>query len=162
MLQKTTERSSGWFASFLQFSQGQKVFNLFRQYADDGGLNPDNKLTTVLRSWQKPGDVTDVPRASANNLSNAYRISSRYVEDGSYLRLQELTFGVRLPERFVRGALREPRLFATGTNLVLWTNYLGYDPDVNSNGSDANTATGVDFYSYPRARTVSFGFTTGF
>lgn len=149
--------------AFLQFSQGQQVFNLFRQFSDDGGLNADNKLTTVLRSWQKPGDITDVPRASASNLSNAYRISSRYVENGSYVRLQEVTLGVRLPNALLRGGgLRDPRLFVTGTNLKLWTKYLGYDPDVNSNGSDANTALGVDFYSYPRARTVSFGLSSGF
>jgi TonB-linked SusC/RagA family outer membrane protein len=149
--------------AFVQFAQGQKVFNLFRQYADDAGLNPDNKITNVLNRWQKPGDVTDVPRASINGTSEGYRISSRYVEDASYVRLQDVTLGYRLPRALTgRGGVSDARLFVTGSNLKLWTDYLGYDPDVNSNGSGTNTALGVDFYSYPRARTVSVGLSGSF
>lgn len=148
--------------AFLQFSQGQKVFNLFREYADDAGLNPDNKITSVLKRWQKPGDITDVPRASADGTSGGYRVSSRYMEDGSYLRLQDVTLGYHLPRALVGRGLSDARIFVTGNNLKLWTKYLGYDPDVNSNGSSSNTALGVDFYSYPRARTVSFGLSGGF
>jgi hypothetical protein len=139
------------------------VFNLFRQFADDGGLNDtDNKLAIVKRRWQKPGDVTDVPRASVTNSSNAYRISSRYVEDGSYVRLQDVTLGYRLPRAVVGRGVSDARVFVTGNNLKLWSKYLGYDPDVNSNGSNTNTALGTDFYAYPRARTVSVGLSGNF
>jgi TonB-linked SusC/RagA family outer membrane protein len=149
--------------AFFQFAQGQKVFNLFRQYADDGGLNDtDNKLAIVKRRWQKPGDITDVPRASVTNSSNAYRISSRYIEDGSYVRLQDVTLGYRLPRELVGRGMSDARIFVTGNNLKLWSKYLGYDPDVNSNGSNTNTALGTDFYAYPRARSVSVGLSGNF
>ncbi|GLC26014.1 SusC/RagA family TonB-linked outer membrane protein [Roseisolibacter agri] len=149
--------------AFVQFSQGAKVFNLFREYSDDAGYNTDNKIANVLKRWQKPGDVTDVPRASYNGTSGADFVSSRYVEDGSYVRLQDVTFGVRLPSAIVgRGGVSNARLFVTGSNLKLWTDYLGYDPDVNSNGSNANTALGQDFYAYPRARTISIGLSGAF
>ena len=149
--------------TFLQFSQGNKVFNSFRQYADDGGVNDDNKIALVMRRWQKPGDITDVPRASARNTANGYRLSNRFVEDGSYVRLQDVTIGYRLPKLLTRvTGITAPRAYVTGSNLHLWTKYLGYDPDVNSNGSNSNTGLGVDFYAYPRARTVSFGLSGSF
>lgn len=148
---------------FFQFTQGQRVFNLFRQYADDGGLNFDNKLAVVLNRWQKPGDITDQPRASTDNTSDAYRISSRYVEDASYVRLQDVTLGYRLPRALVgRSGVQDARIFVQGNNLKVWTKYLGFDPDVNSNGANTNTALGTDFYAYPRARTVSVGLSGSF
>ena len=121
--------------AFVQFSQGTKVFNLFREYADDAGYNLDNKITNVLKRWQKPGDITDVPRASYDGTSGADFVSSRYVEDASYVRLQDVTRRLPPAERCSLGrGLSNARLFVTGSNLKLWTDYLGYDPDVNSNG----------------------------
>jgi TonB-linked SusC/RagA family outer membrane protein len=144
--------------TFLEFSQGAEVFNLLRIFADDGGYYDDNKIAYVLNRWQQPGDVTDMPRASWDGLSGARVISSRFMEDGSYWRLQEVTLGYTLPSSIAqRARFTNARLYVTGRNLKLWTDYLGYDPDVNSNGSDANASLGTDFYAYPRARTISFG-----
>jgi len=144
--------------TFLEFSQGQEVFNLIRLFSDDGGYNLDNKITHVLKRWQKPGDVTDVPRASFDGASEANDVSSRFVEDGSYVRLSEITVGYALPPSLAqRARFDNARLYVSGRNLKLWTKYLGYDPDVNSNGSGANTSLGQDFYAYPRARTISVG-----
>jgi hypothetical protein len=99
-----------------------------------------------------------VPRASSRGLSDAATISSRYVEDASYVRLQEVTLGYRLPRSIAAHArLADARLYVTGRNLKLWTDYMGYDPDVNSGGSGENTFIGNDFYAYPRARTISIG-----
>ncbi|AHG89760.1 TonB-dependent outer membrane protein, SusC/RagA [Gemmatirosa kalamazoonensis] len=148
---------------FVQFSQGAKVFDLFREYSDDSGYNYDNKISNVLKRWQKPGDVTDVPRASFDGTSGAQIVSSRYVEDGSYVRLQDVTFGVRLPSALMsHTGVSNARLYVAGSNLKLWTKYLGYDPDVNSNGSNANISLGQDFYAYPRARTISVGLSGNF
>jgi len=144
--------------TFVEFSQGQEVFNLIRLFSDDGGYNLDNKITHVLKRWQKPGDVTDVPRASFDGASEANDVSSRFVEDGSYVRLSEITVGYALPPALAqRARFDNARLYVSGRNLKLWTKYLGYDPDVNSNGSGANTSLGQDFYAYPRARTISVG-----
>jgi hypothetical protein len=136
------------------------VLNMIRIFADDGGATTDNKTTHVLRRWQKPGDVTDQPRMGRN--SGARFMSSRMIEDGSFVRLNELTLGWRVPARLARVARAEhARLFVSGRNLQTWTDYTGYNPDVNSNGSTANVVMGVDYYAYPLARTVTFGVSAG-
>ena len=145
--------------TFLQFSQGNKVFNAIRVFADDGGYYFDNKLKdSYVKRWQKPGDVAQTPRLSYDGTSGSRDVSSRFVEDGSYLRLQEVTLGYRLPRSFARAAnMEEARFFVSGRNLKTWTDYTGFNPDVNSNGSTASTSLGTDFYAYPLARTISFG-----
>ena len=77
--------------TFLQFSSGNDVFNMMRLFTDDGGCTWDNLTTSTLARWQKPGDVTDVPRMSYDCTSGADVISSRYVEDGSFLRIGVIT-----------------------------------------------------------------------
>jgi hypothetical protein len=144
--------------AFFEFSQGASIYNGIRSFADDGGYYFDQKLKHVMRRWQQPGDITDVPRAEWYGATGAALVSSRYVEDGSYVRFQELTLGYRLPTSIAgRGGLSEARLYVSGRNLKLWSDFLGYDPDVNSNGSGSNTSLATEFYSYPRARTLSIG-----
>ncbi len=144
--------------SFFQFSQGAKIFYATRMFGDDGGYYFDQKFGWVLDRWQKPGDITDVPRASYDDTSGSRVVSSRYIEDASYIRLQELTLSWQLPQAIAsKTRMRDASLFVTGHNLHLWTHYRGYDPDVNSGGSDANVALGTDYYAYPLARTISFG-----
>ena len=143
---------------FLQFSFGNDVFNMMRLFADDGAWSYDNKFADVTRRWRQPGDITDVPRMSYNGTSGARVISSRFIEDGSYIRIQEVTLGYTLPDRFAGMAnLSRARLFVTGNNLHTFTDYTGYNPDGNSSGSGANIVAGTDFYTYPLARTFSFG-----
>ncbi len=145
---------------FLQFSQGGKVLNLVRIFSDDGGNSRDNKIATVLNRWQKPGDITNQPRMGST--SGSRFLSSRFVEDGSFVRLQEVTLGYRLPASLARSMRADnARLYVSGRNLVTWTNYLGYNPDVNSNGANSNTVMGVDYYAYPLARTFTFGVSAG-
>jgi TonB-linked SusC/RagA family outer membrane protein len=142
--------------AFLQFSQGNKVFNAIRVFADDGGYYFDNKIKdSYEKRWQKPGDNAEQPRLSYDGTSGARDISSRFVEDASYLRLQEVTLGYRLPR--LGGRLNEARVFVSGRNLHTWTKYTGYNPDVNSNGAGAIISLGTDFYAYPLSRTISFG-----
>lgn len=145
--------------TFLQFTQGNEIFNAIRIFSDDGGYYFDNKLRdSYVNRWQKPGDIATTPRLSYDGTSGSRDVSSRFIEDGSYVRLQEITLGYRLP----RGAARlmnmtEARAFISGRNLYTWTDYTGYNPDVNSNGSSANISLGTDFYAYPLARTFSIG-----
>ncbi len=148
--------------AFLQFSQGADVFNAIRIFADDGGYYFDNKLRdSYTKRWQKPGDIAEQPRLSYDGTSGARDVSSRFVEDGSYVRLQEVTLSYRLPAHLLRNArMDEARIFVSGRNLHTWTDYTGFNPDVNSNGSSANISLGQDFYAYPLARTLSFGIST--
>jgi len=148
--------------TFLQFSQGNDVFNMMRIFADDGACTYDNKFTDVLKRWQKPGDITDVPRMSYDCVSGADVISSRFIEDGSYLRVQEVTLGYRVPARLSSVAkLDNARIYVSGRNLATFTKYSGYNPDVNSSGSDANVVMGTDYYAYPLPRTFTIGITAG-
>ena len=145
--------------AFLQFNRGNEVFNAIRIFSDDGGYYFDNKLRdTYVRRWQKPGDQTDVPRLSYDGTSGARDISSRFIEDGSYIRLGEITLGYAIPARFTRASGMEGvRVFVSGRNLKTWTDYTGYNPDVNSNGASSNISLGTDFYAYPTARSITFG-----
>src|SRR5688572_10454330 len=145
--------------AFLQFNRGNEVFNAIRIFADDGGYYFDNKLRdSYVRRWQKPGDKTDVPRLSYDGTSGARDVSSRFIEDGSYLRLQEITLGYALPQWLSRrSGMENTRVFVSGRNLKTWTDYTGYNPDVNSNGASSNISLGTDFYAYPLARSVTFG-----
>jgi TonB-linked SusC/RagA family outer membrane protein len=145
--------------AFVQFSQGGEIYNALRAYADDGGWSlVDNKLQDVMRRWRQPGDITDVPRPSWDGTSNAYIPSSRWIEDASYVRLQEITFGYQLPARFAGLAnLTDARIYVSGRNLKTWSDYDGFNPEANSAGSGSNTTMANEFYSYPLARTISFG-----
>lgn len=145
-------------SGFLVFSQGNDVFNAMRIFADAGGYYLDNQFRDALDRWQQPGDETDVPRASYDGVSGAAEISSRYIEDGSYWRLQDLTLGYRLPESWAGGlGFHSARLYGSVRNLFTITDYSGFTPDVNSNGSLSNVGLGTDFYAYPLARTYTFG-----
>ena len=115
--------------TFLQFSQGNDVFNMMRIFADDGACTYDNRFADVLRRWQKPGDITDVPRMSYDCVSGADAISSRFIEDGSYLRVGEITLGWRVPSKIAAKArLDNARLYVSGRNLATFTKYSGYNP----------------------------------
>ena len=145
--------------AFVQFSQGAEIYNGLRAFADDGVWSlGDNKLRHVLKRWRQPGDVTDVPKPSWDGVSQAYITSSRWIEDASYVRLQEVTLGYRVPQRFAALAnMSDLRLFVSGRNLKTWSDFLGFNPEGNSAGSNSNTTFQNEFYSYPLARTVTFG-----
>ena len=148
---------------FLQFVQGQTIFNAISVFANDGGYYYDNKFKRALNRWQQPGDVTNEPRASFDGTSGADLISSRMMEDGSYWRLQELTLGYNLPA-YISNALqmKDARLYVSGRNLYTWTKYSGYSPDVNSAGSSTNTELSTEFYAYPSARSFMIGLSGAF
>jgi hypothetical protein len=80
--------------------------------------------------------------------------------DGSYLKLSNITLGYTFPKKIVNKiGLSKLRLYATGNNLLTWTKYTGYDPEVSSN---ALFSRGIDNASYPNARTFTFGFNASF
>jgi TonB-linked SusC/RagA family outer membrane protein len=148
---------------FLQFVQGQTIFNAISVFANDGGYYPDNKFKRALTRWQQPGDVTNEPRASYDGTSGADLISSRMMEDGSYVRLQEVTVGYSLPVKISRVLqMKDARLYVSGRNLYTWTKYSGYSPDVNSAGSSTNTELSTEFYAYPSARSFMVGLSGAF
>jgi hypothetical protein len=149
--------------TFLQFSKGADIFNMMRLFTDDGGCTWDNMWAGSLDRWQKPGDITNMPRMSYDCTSGADEISSRFLEDGSYLRIQEVTLSYRLPESLLAPLrIANAEIFVSGHNLKTFTDYSGYNPDVNSAGATANIVMNTDYFAYPIARTFSIGIRGGF
>jgi TonB-linked SusC/RagA family outer membrane protein len=147
---------------FVYASVGNEIYHGNREFSDDGGDSGDNKLQSVMDAWQQPGDVTDVPRASLDGSSGAAEISSRFLEDGSFLRVKSVTLGYRLPERLVGNAgVRSARLYVSAQNLLTVTDFTGLDPEVNFSGSGSNVALGTEFYTYPQPRIVLIGLQLG-
>ncbi|MEP6573010.1 MAG: TonB-dependent receptor [Gemmatimonadota bacterium] len=147
---------------FLQFSRGNQIFNAMRLFSGAGGYYEDNQFTDAMRRWQKPGDITDVPRASFDGTSGARTVSSRFIEDGSYWRMQNVTLGYQLPGSFAGTVgFQRARLYISAQNLFTSSKFTGYNPDVNSNGNSATFQLGTDFYAYPLARTFMFGVQAG-
>ncbi len=143
---------------FFQGSYGNDMFNGSRLFLESlqGG---DNQLAVVNQRWQRPGDITFVPDATSDPVRAASnkRVSSRFIEDGSYLRLKNLTLGYsvnkqKLADRKIAGL----RVYCSGQNLLTFTNYSGLDPEVNYLGNE-NAIIGTDFFTYPQARAYTFG-----
>ena len=116
-----------------------------------------------LERWQQPGDVTDVPQARLGYSNGDQIRSSRYLSEGSYLRLKNVTLSYDLPARwFSKAGLRDVRVYATGTNLLTFTKYDGWDPEVTTDYLASNIIYGVDFYSAPQPKNIVFGLRLGF
>lgn len=141
---------------FFTFSKGNDVYNAGGVYQAAGfGGGFDNQTTEILDRWQKPGDITRVPAVHywwATGSNN----STRWLYDGSYIRLRNVTLGYTLPTR-VSNLLKisSARLFVTGMNLWITTKYPG-DPEVNT-ATLGNIAGGQDFYTIPQPRSITVG-----
>ncbi|MDQ3950786.1 MAG: SusC/RagA family TonB-linked outer membrane protein, partial [Gemmatimonadota bacterium] len=142
--------------ALLTFTSGNKIINAGNAY---GSLviMQQNERKTALNRWTPQNTNTNIPRA---NNARARRLYSTFVEDGSYLRLQTLTLGYLLPARLLRG-VQAARLFLTGQNVWIATDYSGFDPDVNSMGGDARFG-GIDIGAYPRSRIWNVGVSVTF
>lgn len=154
-------------SAFFQFSYGNDILNFSNQGLLNAGTDlANNQVRAALRRWQKPGDITDVPRyeyradQEGSSFNNYH--SSRLVEDGSYLRLKNISLGYNLPTKYIsRFKLSNVRAYVSATNLWTLTRYTGPDPEVSTlDGS--TTAQGIDFYTFPQIRTVIGGLTIGF
>jgi TonB-linked SusC/RagA family outer membrane protein len=139
------------FEFFLTYSYGNDLVNASNAFlmSSTGQLN---ERADVLERWTPETPNTDIPRANANRRTLLY---STLVEDGSFLRLQSITFGYQIPPRWLKG-VRAGRLYVTSQNLLTFTNYSGFDPEVNSLGGSP-AARGLDVGAYPRARVFSLG-----
>ncbi|RPD93381.1 TonB-dependent receptor [Aureibaculum marinum] len=142
---------------FFQGAYGGDVFNLTNVQLYNGD---SNALKDVLNSWTPTNTDTDIPRAVANR---GREISSRFVEDGSYLRLKNIALGYNFSEDIVEKlGIDNLRLSVSAQNLLTFTNYSGLDPEVSYFGSggessgESNTTQGFDFGNYPTIKSVNF------
>ena len=136
---------------FIQGSQGNDVYNASRIETEamfDGNI----QSTRVLKRWKEPGQITDVPKAGF-----AIKNSSYFVEDGSYLRLKNLTFSYNFTGKLLkRWGVTRLQPYFTANNLLTITGSKGMDPEVNEWGNDGGVQ-GIDWGSYPHSKSFVFG-----
>lgn len=155
---------------FLSFAGGNKVYNVTRQE----GLNNQkfqNNGKELLGRWTTAGQVTDVPMLSYGSdnfvLQNG-NLNSRFLEDGKFIRAQNIGLGYTVPDGLVqRMHLSRLRVYAQVQNAFVITGYSGLDPELNNMALNATNATvnrqvGIDFNTNPVPRTITFGINVGF
>ena len=140
-----------------QFVVGNDIYDGAGRFKSANGDYFDNQHANQLDRWQQPGDVTDVPQARFF-LGNGVVHSSRYLYDGSYLRLRHVALSYQLPRQYIDGiGLQNARIYVTGQNLLTWTKYPWWDPEVNADFTAGNIGLGNEFYTAPQARSVTTG-----
>lgn len=134
---------------FLQGVYGDKIFNANDIY-QEGMSTAQNQTARTLQRWEGEGTSNYMPRAIYGDPNQNARVSNRFIEDGSYLRIKNLTLGYTLPHQFIQRAhFSSIRIYASCQNLATFTKYTGFDPEVGANG--------VDYSLYPETRIFSVG-----
>lgn len=143
---------------FFQWSYGNDIANVNRMIFEGGGEFPNNlnQFKSVENRWSFENQSSNIPRfrPGSNLFSNVF--SSRTIEDGSYLRLKTVSLAYNIPAKLLKKAkFKSTQIYASAQNLMTWTNYSGYDPEVSV--SNNSLAPGIDFSAYPRNRTLTLG-----
>lgn len=142
-------RKGGWDVSlFFQGVYGNQIYNALRLRTEgDGTQSALSK--TMTNVWTKENTAGTIPNPGDSGSKRNFESSSRYVEDGSYLRLKNLQVGYTLPQSVAQKVgIASCRLYLTVGNLLTFTSYTGYDPEVGG---------GVDWGNYPQSRTITLG-----
>jgi TonB-linked SusC/RagA family outer membrane protein len=145
-------------SAFFSFQYGNKIYNHNRFFGEAGGARDAARITFAnnLNRWQKPGDITDIPRIDGINVNNYLDGGSRWLEDGSFLRLRSLNLAYNLSKNFAEKIKADAvKLYVSGTNLFLLTKYTGLDPE--SSASSAQNAQGIDLGTPPQPRSFQAG-----
>ena len=128
--------------------------DIYRAYERNAQYS--NKFRSILGRWTGAGTTNDAnsPRYSFTDANSNIRVSDRYVEDGSFVKIKNLVLGYTVPNSLYNNKVfSKIRLYAQVKNLYTFTKYTGYDPEIPGGILD----TGVDRGNYPQARTISFG-----
>ncbi|MBC8033813.1 MAG: SusC/RagA family TonB-linked outer membrane protein [Chitinophagaceae bacterium] len=149
---------------FFQGVQGNEVYN-GTKVITQGMLRLFNAGKEVLNAWTPTNTNTNIPRAVEGDPNNNSRTSDRFLEDGSYLRLKTMTIGYSVPakrlSKMLNGSISGFKIYVSAQNLITFTNYTSYDPEV---GSRYNVAlrSGIDYGQFPSARTFLLGIKADF
>lgn len=138
---------------FLQGVYGNDIFNANRMYTEAMSII-HNQSTAVLTRWTGEGTSNSTPRAIYSDPNQNARVSDRFIEDGSYLKVKNINLSYTLPKGAFGENFNLVKLFVSAQNLLTFTSYSGFDPEVPVNGIDNGT--------YPITRTVSLGLNVGF
>jgi TonB-linked SusC/RagA family outer membrane protein len=149
---------------------GNEIFNAFYTYWLTGMIRPFNASSDVLNRWMAPGDITDMPRAVANDPNKNLRPSDRYIVNGSFSRLKNLSIGYTLSESTMSSlailGISSFRIYLAAHNLLTFSKYKGYDPEIGAQFSGDsqryNLRRGIDVGQYPQARSIMIGVNMSF
>ncbi|TXI34287.1 MAG: TonB-dependent receptor [Niabella sp.] len=142
--------------ALLQFVKGNDLYNLAGIFQSVNGDYFDNQTVDQMNYWKKPGDVTMIPQPRLYE-GNGTNKSSRWVQDGSYLRLKAVTLSYNIPKTAIKKIKMENvKIFVSAQNLLTFTKYTGYDPEVNTQFV-SGINLGHDFYTSPQAKTILVG-----
>ncbi len=141
-----------------QGAYGGKIFNALNQQLEISTLGT-NAASTLNDRWTTTNPSNEIPRASSSPLGI---VSERYVEDASFLRLKLITLGYTLPKSVSKKlGTKSVKVYISAENLITWTKYTGYDPEVSSYEQN-NLYPGIDFGSYPNSKTFISGLNVTF
>lgn len=144
---------------FIQGQHGNQILNSNRFELESGnGLS--NASVDMLNRWTPDNPTNDYPRA--NRTADYLHMSDRYLEDGSYVRVKIITLSYNLPSNWMKAVrINSALLYVTGENLLTFTKYTGFDPEVSRFAFD-NTRIGYDYGGYPSAKTYLIGLKINF
>lgn len=153
------------FTLFLQGVQGNDIYNNLKTQTQ-GMVRLFGATTDVLNAWTPQNTNTNIPRAvSGDPNGNTTRPSDRWIEKGSFLRVKNISLGYSVPssilKSFAGGTLTKVRVYVSAQNLLTFTKYTGYDPEIGSR-DNAQLVYGIDNGQYPQARTLMAGLQLGF
>jgi TonB-linked SusC/RagA family outer membrane protein len=160
---------------FFYFQQGNEIINMHDFFLLHGGRLTTGFIPRQLERWQKPGDITDIPRLTtyngdvntigspANNYGGVVTdCSTRFLEDGSFIRLKNLALGYTIPKEITsQWRISQLRATLSASNLLTFTKYGGSDPEVNAQSSNQNTQ-GYDWSAVPQSRTYQITLSLNF
>lgn len=150
---------------FFQGVQGNKIYNATRVITE-GMIRFFNAGTQVLDAWTPNNKNTNIPRAISSDPNGNARTSTRFLEDGSYLRLKNIILGYNVPsaslQSITKGVVSSFRVYVSAQNLLTFTNYSGYDPEVGNRTPNSSLTSGIDFAVYPQPKSYQVGLQVNF
>lgn len=150
--------------AFLQFVSGNKLLLDELRFLEDVTL-PYNKVTRMLNYWKQPGDRAFAPSMSSPTVTSFTQTSTLQLQNGSYMRLKNITLSYNLPAELLQKSnfISRARVYVMGQNL--WTlqdkDFRGADPEISADGA-SNRFLGESFFAVPQAKTITFGVSLGF
>jgi hypothetical protein len=155
-IQNTFSYKNWTLDALINFVSGNSVYNYVR-YQNEKMTGLENQSGSVTKRWTQEGQVTNIPRALWNDPVGNSDFSSRWIEDGSYIRLQNISLSYRMHNRFL--VFRNAEFYFSAVNILTISNYLGYDPEFAISYQHAEQ--GVDYGQCPQTRQILFGIKLG-
>jgi TonB-linked SusC/RagA family outer membrane protein len=151
---------------FFQGVQGNKIYNALRT-TTEGMVRFFNAGTKVLNAWTPTNTNTNVPRAISSDPNQNARPSNRFLEDGSYLRLKNVMLSYTIPDKslqsITKGIVSNFRIYVSAQNILTFTKYTGFDPEVGNRAPGSSSLTnGIDYAVYPQPKAYQVGITANF